>query len=246
MSLFDTHCHLNHPLLMAQHDHVRADMNHRHVGDVLVPTTRLADWPTLLQLPTLYPEQTLHFALGVHPHYLPDDVDQTLADLSLMLATPSIKHMLCAIGEIGLDRVDKTQPPAHMARQLALFQGQLALAQAHQLPIVLHSTHAVYPCLNALRAAGFSHGGYAHAFGGSVQEAEQLIAMGFKIGIGPMVYHPTAKKFKLLAQTLPLASLAFETDAPFPIKETAPDGHRLTLPGDVARVAAAVKLLRSA
>lgn len=235
MSLFDSHCHLNHPLLMAQHEHVRTQMNAVALTKVLVPSTCLADWPTLLQLPALYPEQTLLFALGVHPYFLPNDINQTLSDLGQMLADPNIRQRLTALGEIGLDFVDKRQAPTQKAAQIALFKGQLALAQQHGLPIVLHSTHAVYQCLQEIKALGFSHGGYAHAFGGSVEEAKQMIALGFKIGIGPMIYHKTAKKFQHLVEELPPEALALETDAPYPLPKPI-DLKSLNLPSNVAKV----------
>lgn len=239
MSYFDSHCHLNHPLFMAQPERIRANMRQHYVGKVLVPATCLADWPDLLALPALYPEQEILFALGIHPYYLPSDVPQALTELAAMLANPDIKPKLSALGEIGLDFVDKQQAEAIKTAQLALFRGQLDLAQAHQLPIVLHSTHAVYQCLADLKTQKFTHGGYAHAFGGSVAEAKQMIELGFKIGIGPMIYHPTAKKFKELVNNLPQDALIFETDAPFPIREPI-DLNQLNMPGNVAKVARTV------
>lgn len=235
MSLFDSHCHLNHPLFMAQPERVRENMCLNQVSKVLVPATCLADWPDLLALPALYPEQEILFALGIHPYCVPESVPQALSELSKLLDTASVRQRLSAIGEIGLDFVNKNQAPSLRTAQLNLFQGQISLAQQHQLPIVLHSTHSVYQCISELKAQRFHHGGYAHAFGGSIQEAKQMIDLGFKIGIGPMIYNRKAKKFKELVKNIALNDLAFETDAPFPIREPF-DFNQLNMPGNVAKV----------
>ncbi|MBP6116283.1 MAG: TatD family hydrolase [Neisseriaceae bacterium] len=244
MSHFDSHCHLNHPLFMARPESVRANMRRHQVSKVLVPATRLADWPEMLTLPTLYPEQTILFALGIHPYFLPSDLAGALQTLADMLNDATIKAKLHAVGEIGLDFVDKQQPEAVKSAQLTLFRAQVALAQAHQLPIVLHSTHAVQQCLTDLKAQQFSYGGYAHAFGGSIEQAKQMIDLGFKIGIGPMIYHPKAKKFKELVKNIPMSDLAFETDAPYPIRNPM-DLNHLNMPGNVAKVAEVAHAIRN-
>lgn len=244
MSFFDSHCHLNHPLFMAQPERVRDNMRQHHVSKVLVPATCLSDWPDLLALPKLYPEQEILFALGIHPYFLPEHVPNALKQLSHMLSDETVKSKLSALGEIGLDGVDKHQSPETKEAQAALFEGQLALAQAHQLPIILHSTHAVHLCLKTLKNLKFHYGGYAHAFGGSVSEAKQMIDLGFKIGIGPMIYHPTAKKFKEIVKNIPITDLALETDAPFPIRKPI-DINELNMPGNVKRVSETIQLIQN-
>jgi len=57
-------------------------------------------------------------------------------------------------------------------------------------------------------------GGIAHAFNGSVQQAEQFIAMGFKLGFGGALTFERALQLRLLATQLPLDALVLETDAP--------------------------------
>jgi len=57
-------------------------------------------------------------------------------------------------------------------------------------------------------------GGIAHAFNGSLQQAEEFIKLGFKLGFGGAMTYPRATRLRELAATLPLESIVLETDAP--------------------------------
>ncbi|KAI5929597.1 putative deoxyribonuclease TATDN1 [Manis javanica] len=54
----------------------------------------------------------------------------------------------------------------------------------------------------------------AHAFNGSVQQAQAFIDLGFKLGFGGAVTYDRALKLRELAAALPLDALVLETDAP--------------------------------
>ena len=53
-----------------------------------------------------------------------------------------------------------------------------------------------------------------HAFSGSVQQAQQIIELGIKIGVGGTITYPRAKKTRHTISQLPLNVLMLETDAP--------------------------------
>jgi TatD DNase family protein len=57
-------------------------------------------------------------------------------------------------------------------------------------------------------------GGIAHAFNGSLQQAQMFIDMGFKLGFGGALTFERASKLRRLAAELPLDALVLETDAP--------------------------------
>ncbi len=56
--------------------------------------------------------------------------------------------------------------------------------------------------------------GIAHAFNGSLQQADTLIGMGLKLGFGGAMTFPRAQQLRRLATTLPLQAIVMETDAP--------------------------------
>ena len=114
------------------------------------------------------------------------------------------------VGEIGLDFYDKG---ADREAQLAMFEGQLAIAREHGLPVILHVRKAHDEVLGLLHSAGV-RGGIAHAFNGSRQQAGKYIEMGFKLGFGGMLTFERSRKLRELARGLPLDALVLETDAP--------------------------------
>jgi TatD DNase family protein len=57
-------------------------------------------------------------------------------------------------------------------------------------------------------------GGIAHAFNGSLQQAQAFIALGFKLGFGGALTFERALQLRRLAAELPLSAIVLETDAP--------------------------------
>lgn len=70
-----------------------------------------------------------HCALGIHPEYI-DDYDLE----TLQRKIESNKHLVCAIGEIGLDE----NYPTQFESQINVFVSQLNLARKFNLPAIIH------------------------------------------------------------------------------------------------------------
>jgi TatD DNase family protein len=115
-----------------------------------------------------------------------------------------------AVGEIGLDffltELDRN-------RQQSIFEAQLQLAQAAQLPVLLHVRKAHDQVLATLRRIRVK-GGIAHAFNGSLQQAQHYLELGFKLGFGGTLTYDRSSKIRQLAQELPVEAIVLETDAP--------------------------------
>ncbi len=205
MELFDTHCHLD----VADFDPDRAAVLARArgvgVGQMVIPAVDAAGWPGLLDL--CRRETGLYPALGLHPIFIDRHREEDLVSLRHLVEQ---EHPI-AIGEIGLDFYLKE---LDRERQQWLFERQLQIAAEFQLPVLLHVRKAHDEVLSTLKRVKFSHGGIAHAFNGSRQQAQQYIDLGFKLGFGGMVTYERSSKLRQLAAELPLASLVLETDAP--------------------------------
>ena len=100
-----------------------------------------------------------------------------------------------------------------MARQQLFYKAQLKQAQQHDLPVILHVRRSADLLLKGLRQTPVK-GGIAHAFNGSLQQAQLFIDMGFKLGFGGALTFERANQLRLLATQLPLSALVLETDAP--------------------------------
>ena len=228
----DTHTHLTHPALFFRLPEIIAQSRAAQVSQFIVPTAEHADWANALAL--LGQPEIRAVALGIHPWYAEQASDNVLHELALHLA----QQPALLVGEIGLDFYDKTQPPECRAAQIQAFQAQLALAQQHRRPIILHNLRATAAVIQAIQSAKFTCGGIAHAFSGSLEEARLLMQRGFKIGIGSLLLNPRAKKARIAAAQLPLDALLLETDSPFGQPE------KQNTPANVQRIAEMVAQLR--
>jgi TatD DNase family protein len=204
MTLFDTHCHIDVDDFTDDRGAVLRATRAAGVQDILVPGIQRSTWPALIDLCAADPG--LHLALGLHPVFLDAHQAADIAALDEAIAA----HAPVAVGEIGLDwqlrQLDRM-------RQQTLLEAQLAVAEAHGLPVVLHVRKAHDAMLATLKRFDLP-GGFCHAFNGSMQQAAQYIDRGFCLGFGGMLTFERSSRLRRLAEELPLEAIVLETDAP--------------------------------
>jgi TatD DNase family protein len=204
MELIDTHCHLDVAEFDPDRDAVLDRARAAGVVGLVIPAIHRAAWPWLLEYCASGPG--LYAALGLHPVYLDQHRDD---DIQALEAAIEQRRPL-ALGEIGLDYFLR-ELDRH--RQQALFEAQLQIARAADLPVLLHVRRAHEPVLAALKRIRV-RGGIAHAFSGGIEEARRYIDLGFKLGFGGMLTFERSTKLRRLAAELPVEALVLETDAP--------------------------------
>ena len=203
----DTHCHLDAPEFAPDVDAVRAQARAAGVAHCVIPAVARSQWDAVRQLAHRHGDS---YALGIHPLYTPQAADEDLEALAGALQQHQADPRLVAVGEIGLDGF---VPGLDPARQWRFYRAQLQLAQRFGLPVILHVRRSADRLLKGLREVPV-RGGIAHAFNGSVQQAQAFIALGFKLGFGGAVTYERALQLRRLAQALPEDAIAMETDAP--------------------------------
>jgi len=204
VEIIDTHCHLDFEVFDPDRGDVLARARRQGVAGIVVPGVVAKSWHALGDIcatePDLYP------ALGLHPAFLERHDERDLRVLEALLDS----RRPVAVGEIGLDyavaELDRD-------RQGVLFESQLELARDAGLPVILHVRKAHDQVLAALKRSGV-RGGISHAFNGSLQQAEQYIDLGFKLGFGGMLTFERSHKLRALAGALPIEAIVLETDAP--------------------------------
>ncbi|MEQ1597972.1 MAG: TatD family hydrolase [Methylotenera sp.] len=206
--LIDTHCHLDAPEFDLDRDEVAQAAFKNGVGAIVVPAVARENFQKVIDLSTCSPY--VYYALGIHPMYVDNAHPSDLTLLKKLIEENQASQKLVALGEIGLDFFVTQQ---NRETQEYFFSEQLKIAQAFNLPVVLHVRRAVDDVLKHLRKYPVS-GGIAHAFNGSAQQAEAFIKLGFKLGFGGAMTYPRALKIRELAKTLPLESIVLETDSP--------------------------------
>ena len=219
----DTHCHLDAPEFAADVAAVRARARAQGVAHCVLPAVQVRDFDRVRALAHEFGDS---YALGIHPLYVAQAGDDDLARLDAALTRHRDDPRLVAVGEIGLDYfVPALCEPPLRERQEHFYVEQLKLARQHGLPVILHVRRSADRLLKGLRAVG--HGtapatgaggpswqGIAHAFNGSLQQAQAFIALGLKLGFGGALTYERASNLRKLATELPQEAIVLETDAP--------------------------------
>lgn len=207
MELIDSHCHFD----FCEFDTDRAALwqhcQSLGLSTLVIPGIEPKQWP---HAQTIAQAFNLHWACGIHPWWLKDikDLDAALKTLEDSLAGA------VALGECGLDGLDKIIDSTSLERQLEAFQAQLELANRYRKPVILHMVKAFNPMLAQLKACPIQHGGVVHGFSGSYEQGKNLIDQGLSLGIGGTITYERAKKTRDAISRLPLDALLLETDAP--------------------------------
>jgi TatD DNase family protein len=92
---------------------------------------------------------------------------------------------------------------------------QVEWAEKLDIPIVIHSRETTQLLIDVLKDYGLGRSrGIFHCFGGSYEEAKQIIDLGYDLGIGGVL---TFKKSGLseVLEKIPLKHLVLETDSPY-------------------------------
>ena len=250
----DTHCHLDAHEFGPEAGAIRAQAAIKGVAHCVIPAVEVAHFARVRALAHAGGDS---YCLGIHPLYVPQASDADLQALASALHQQIDDPRLVAIGEIGLDFfVPALQHSAMRDKQEHFYRAQLRLARQHGLPVVLHVRRSADRLLKYLREAaqgGYAWSGIAHAFNGSVQQAQAFIDLGFKLGFGGAVTFERALQLRHLAQTLPLDAIVVETDAPdipphwlYTAAAQRADGQAQgrNTPGELPRVGAVIAGLR--
>jgi TatD DNase family protein len=253
MTWIDTHCHLDAPELAHDLSDVRERARQAGVAHCVIPAVAVPHFGAVRQLAHRFGDS---YALGIHPLFVASAGHADLAELDRALTAHAQDERLVAVGEIGLDFfVPELKTDAMRAHQEMMYREQLRLAVRHGLPVILHVRRSADRLLKHLRELCPPGGwrGIAHAFNGSVQQAQAFIELGLKLGFGGALTFESARQLRLLATQLPMQALVLETDAPdippWWLYRTSAQRARGQVqgrnePGELPRIAAALAQLR--
>ncbi len=204
--LIETHAHLYAEAFDADRDAMIQRAQSAGVTQIYLPNVDSISYPSMLALEKKYPNYC-HAMTGLHPCSVKETY---LSELKFVEKTLEDRKF-CAVGEIGIDLYwDKT----FFKEQVVAFERQIALAQAAQIPIVIHSRNATTEVLEILKNKKALIRGIFHCFGGSVEEARAIIDLGFYIGIGGVLTYKKSGLDEVLKH-ISLEHMVLETDAPY-------------------------------
>ncbi len=204
MELIDSHTHIDVDAYADDRAAVVARARRAGVTRQIVPAVTAAEWPNLARVCATH--EGLHAGYGLHPVYLDAHRPEHLDALPGWLE----RERAYCVGECGLDFFVAS---LDRETQLGYLRPQLALARELELPVVLHARRAVEAILIELRRhPGIT--GVVHSYGGSEEQARQLVELGFMIGIGGPVTYERANRIRRVVEAIPIEHLLLETDSP--------------------------------
>ncbi len=243
--LIDTHAHLDYPDFAPDFDDILARANEAGVTRIITIGTSIESSRRAAELAEKYPN--VYAVIGVHPSHAEEAEDDVITPLRELAKNPRV----AAIGETGLDYhrlpgselagerktevINQTlqaetdgviessiHDGAIKAKQASLFQQQLDLAVELRLNVVIHQRDAWDDTLTILREYGRQVSGVFHCFGGTREQAEEVIALGHLVSFTGIVTFKNGANVREVAAGLRLGEFMVETDCPY----LAPAPHR--------------------
>ena len=236
LHLVDSHCHIVLRNFDADIEAVAQRWREAGVRALVHACVEPSEIPAIRALADRFPE--MRYSVGVHPLDTEHWHDDTVAVLrEAATADPRV----VAIGELGLD-LFRSQ---NLEEQLGSLRPQLDLALELDLPVIIHCRDAAAPMLSELRTraeTGRCPRGVMHCWGGTPEEMDEFLELGFFISFSGVVTFPKAEATHACARRVPANRYLVETDCPF--LAPVPRRGQRNEPALVAAVAAKVAELR--
>lgn len=222
MNFIDTHSHIYGEEFDEDRDAVVQRAVEVGAEHILLPNIDANSVGPMLALCDDYPTLCRPM-MGLHPTELPDNPTSLLDQMEQMLAASqaSSAPRFIAVGEVG---VDLYWDASRRVEQMDVLRRQAEWSIRFNLPLVIHSRSAHAELMEVLLPLREQLiGGIFHCFGGTADEARELLTFpGFVLGIGGVVTFKKSTLPAILRDVVPLERIVLETDAPY----LAPTPHR--------------------
>ncbi|MDB9372728.1 TatD family hydrolase [Nodularia sphaerocarpa] len=238
MQLIDTHVHINFDKFAPDLAAVRSRWQEAGVVRLVHSCVEPSEFSSIQSLAHQFPE--LSFAVGLHPLDVEKWHSETAAEIkSLASSEPKV----VAIGEMGMDLYKAD----NYAFQRMVFEAQLAIACELNLPVIIHCRDAAPEVREILQKWQENTGqiprGVMHCWGGTPEETQWFLDLGFYISFSGTVTFKNAKTIQASAAMVTSDRLLVETDCPF-LSPVPKRGEKRNEPAYVRYVAEQVAYLR--
>ncbi len=209
VELIDIHCHIVFRNFDNDIDEVADRWRDAGVQSLLHACVEPSEIPAIRALADKFPE--LRYSVGLHPLDTQHWNDETY---SVLRSAALEDDRVVAIGELGLDLFRDS----NLEEQLNILIPQLELAVYLDLPVIIHCRDAASPMLEQLKKLdllGKCPKGVMHCWGGSPEEMNSFLELGFYISFSGTVTFPKAELTHTCAREVPDDRFLVETDCPF-------------------------------
>jgi TatD DNase family protein len=205
--LIDTHSHIYSEDFLHDRDEALQRAYSSGVKKIIMPNIDSGSIKRMLDLSDAYPH-LCYPLMGLHPTSVDEDYKEELQAIEYWLE----KRKFYGIGEIGIDLYwDKK----FIEEQKDAFRHQIRLAKENQLPVVIHVRDSFEETFEIVKEEqDGSLRGVFHCFSGGEVEAQNIVDLGFLLGIGGVVTFKNSSLDKVI-KSVDLNKLVLETDSPY-------------------------------
>jgi len=207
MKLVDTHIHL----YAEEYGELQNELinNAIEVGvtKFILPNIDSTSINGLHLLTQKYPKNCFGM-MGLHPCYVTENYQEELANVKQLLQS----NKYFAVGEIGMDKYWSLD---FITQQEEALRTQLKWASEMDLPVSLHTRNATREVIDIISELNLpNRKGVFHCFGGTFEEAKEIINLGYHLGIGGVVTFKNSG-LDVIIKEVPLEKIVLETDGPY-------------------------------
>ena len=207
MELIDSHTHLYVDEFKEDIDSVIERAQKEGVKKFFLPAIDSLEIGAMLLLEEKYPDSVCPMA-GLHPCSVKENYKDELDKIDKQLQN----RQFAAIGETGLDFYWDT---TFKEQQYESLHQQTKWAIQYDRPLVLHTRNAMQETIDVIQSyKGQNLRGIFHCFSGTVENAYEIISMGFLLGIGGVLTYKNSGLDKVI-ENIGLEHIVLETDAPY-------------------------------
>ncbi|MGB3465543.1 MAG: TatD family hydrolase [Cyclobacteriaceae bacterium] len=207
MQLIDSHAHIYSDKFKEDIDEVISKSLEAGVSGIYMPNIDHESIDAMLELEARYPANCFSM-MGLHPCSVQKGFEKHLYEVEEWLN----RRPFSAVGEIGTDLYwDKSL----FEYQKEAFTIQCDLAIKHELPVAIHCRESIDETIELLENPQYEQlTGVFHCFTGTAEQANRIIELGFKLGIGGVL---TFKNSGLADEIKDIGNEHFllETDSPY-------------------------------
>ena len=236
--LIDTHAHLDYPDFEADFEDVLQRAEGAGVTRIITIGTSVTSSRRAVEIAEKYPN--VYAVVGFHPSYAEEADENVIPALRELAASkrvvalgetgldyhrlPSVEagkqknvQVLARALQAGLEDVVEAQihDGAYKTKQASLFEQHLDLAVELGLNVVIHQRDAWDDTLDILQTYSDKVRGVFHCFGGTFEQANQVIELGHLVSFTGIVTFKNGQSVRDVSARIPLGKFMVETDCPY-------------------------------
>lgn len=177
-----------------------------NISKILMPNINLETVAENLKLSSSF-DRVCYSMLGLHPCYIKKNYKEEIQKIF-----KNFNDKIIAIGEIGIDLFRNNK---NYNDQVDALKIQCEFAIKNKLPVVIHTRNSIDETIEIIRSfKNKDLKGVFHCFVGNYNQANKIIDLGFKLGIGGILTFKNSDLKETISK-IDIKNLILETDSPY-------------------------------